>query len=308
MHYATLYQVRQYLKLADSETGDDELLKRFVREAVNAIDERCRRRFDIRYDTLSFDYPLPRRDRVGVYRVDDFVTQMTAVADWTKQLLRLDKDLLEATTITNGDDTSVSLDDVVFKPPNSYPKISVEIKPGSGERWEYEDDGNRLQVIQIAGYWGYHTRYGDAWSDSLDSVQDNPLTDSATSLTVSDVGGTDSDALSPRFQVGQMLKIEDEFLFVVARNTTTDVMTVVRGYNGTTAAQHAKSTTVYVYRPMDKIVRACSRLVVWAYRQKDTDAFDKATILGSGVAITPSTMPADVRELLPKPKPPRLND
>lgn len=308
MHYATLHQVRQYLKLESDETADDELLKRFIREAVNAIDERCRRRFDAYYDTLVFDYPLPEKDRIGVYAVEDFVYQMNAVARWSQQVLRIFEDLLEPVTITNGDDADVSLDDVVLEPANSYPKRAIRIKQGSGERWAWDSAGNRFQVISVAGYWGYHTRYGDAWSDSLDTVRDDPLTIAATSLEVSDADGTDSDTLSPRFQVGQMLKIEDECLFVVETNTTTNVLTVTRGYNGTTAAAHVQGTAVYVFRPMDKIVRACSRLVVWAYRQKDSDAFDKATILGTGIAITPSTMPADVRELLPRPKPLRLND
>ena len=53
MHYATLYQVKQYLGTA--LTTDDGRLIRFINEAVRAIDERQRRRYDARLETVHFD-------------------------------------------------------------------------------------------------------------------------------------------------------------------------------------------------------------------------------------------------------------
>jgi len=311
IHYSTLRQVRDYLKLLDAETDDDELLKRFIRDSVTTINKTCRRRFDIRRQTRLFDYPLKRQDRLGVYSAENFVAQMTAVANWIDQRLKMDEDLLEVIVLTNGDDNEIEADDFILEPPNLYPKHCVRLVEGSGAVWETGTGGERRQVISIDGYWGYHNQYGDEdWVDTLDTVQDNPLSPSATSLTVGDADGVAADTLAYRFQPGNMIKITTggvtEFLFIVAANYTTNVLTVTRGFNGTTGTEHAQGTAIYVYRPMDNIVRACTRLVAWAYRQKDTDTFDKAAILGTGVAIIPSALPADVQALLPAPKSPRL--
>lgn len=310
MHYATLTQVRAYIKLTTAETLDDSLLTFFISKSVQAIDAYSRRRFDVRREARLFDFPLRKIDRMGVYSAEDFVYAMNMTADWMDQRLRMDDDLLEVLTLTNGDGTEIDSGDYVLKPANSYPKYAIELKSGSGVTWQVDSDGNREQVIDLDSYWGHHPRYGDlAWVDSLDTVRDNPLTAAATSLIVTNSDGTAGDLESPRFQAGQMLKIEDateddEFLFVVGVDDTTNVLTVTRGHNGTTAVGHAQGTAIYIYRPSANIVLACTRLVAWRYRQKDADTFDKATIMGTGIAITPSAMPADVRNLLPHPREP----
>jgi len=70
--------------------------------------------------------------------------------------------------------------------------------------------------------------------DSTDTVQDDPLSDSATTLNVSDGGN---------FEVGETIKIEDEYLRITAINTNT--LTVIRGVYGTTAASHVQTTAIY---------------------------------------------------------------
>jgi len=140
----------------------------------------------------------------------------------------------------------------------------------------------------------------DAWIDSDDAVADAAgINASVTSITVTDADGTASDLDSPRFQVGHLIRIESEYLDVQAVNTSTNVLTVKRGVNGSTAATHALSTQIDVFRPIDNIQMAAMRLAVWRYRQKDVNSFDRTTILGTGIAITPAAIPADVLSLLP---------
>jgi hypothetical protein len=220
----------------------------------------------------------------------------------------LDEDLLSVETLTNGDDNEITSSDYILLRENRYPKYAIQLKEDSSYVWEADSAGNKKQVISVDGMWGWHHFPNDMWVSSLDTVRDNPLSNSATSLEVSDADGIAGDAVPTRFQAGNMIKIENEFCFVLEVDTDTNLLTISRGYNGTTAAQHAQGTTIYVYRPMENIVLATIRGVVWRYRQKDVDVFDKTQILGTGAIIIPSNLPADVLELLPAPKPPQLSE
>jgi hypothetical protein len=136
--------------------------------------------------------------------------------------------------------------------------------------------------------------------DSNDAVADAAgINASVTSVTVSDADGIAADLDTPRFQTGHLIRIESEYLDVQAVNTTTNILTVKRGVNGSTAAAHALNTQIDVFRPIDNIQMAALRLAVWRYRQKDVNSFDRTTILGTGIAITPAALPADVLSLLP---------
>jgi len=304
MWYSTLHQVRQYLNLAVTETDDDGLLKQFCRQATETIDKYCRRRFDVRLETRVFDYPIQKRDSLGVYSAEAFVAQMNAVADWIDDRLRMDDDLLAVTTLTNGDDVEIDSDDFILEPANKYPKFTIRLVESSGVSWQYGANGERRQVIDVQGDWGYHPRYGDlAWCDSLDTVQDDPLTAGGTTLTVNDADGVAGDATDTRYQVGQLLRIEDEYLFVVAVDTVTNELTVTRAQNGTIAVAHAQGTQIDVYRPPDNIVLACTRLVAHTYRLKDTGIESAQQVIGTGVSITPQAIPATVEDLLPSPRP-----
>lgn len=303
MLYATLTDLRQYIGLDTAETSDDALLLRLLEQVSRNIESHCGRRFDARLETRIFDYPLPpsSRYRFGSYTADDFVAMMSAAADTNAGRLRLDDDLLTATTITNGDGTEVSASYYVLEPANNTPAHAIRLKSGSGVRWLPGSDGSREQVISVAGVWGYHLDYARAWVNSGDTVQDAPLSTAATSLSVSDVNGLAADGRT-RFLTGNLIAIADEYLEITAVNTTTNMLTVWRGVNGSTAAEHAAGSAITVYRPMADIERAALRWCKYIYRQKDADVSDTTHILGTGIKITPSAMPPDVMKLLPSPR------
>ena len=306
MHYCTLHQVRLYIKSGSTETSDDELLTVFINQVVRAIDVRCRRRFDIRRETREFDVPQGDISREGILKAEHWVNLWNVTASKHLRRLRLDEDLISVVTLTNGDGNTIASTEYVLLRENRYPKYAIQLNESSNYTWQPDANGNRKQVIDADCLWGFHDRPDDAWVDSLDTVRNDPLTAAGTSLTVVNADGIAGDAVPTRFQVGNMIRIEDEYVFVLEVNTTTDVLTITRGYNGTTAAEHAQSTSIEIYRPMDNIVLATIRGVVWRYRQKDVDVFDKTQILGTGAIIIPSNLPADVLELLPSPKPPQL--
>jgi len=279
MYYATLTQARAYLKLDTTETGDDALLTDFIRYACRYMDTRAGTSFQPEIATRYFDVPCN-----------------------DARLLQFDDHLLELSSVTNGDGTAITLTDLNYHPATLYPKYGVSIKVQAAEVWQPDTYGETRQVIALAGTWGYHDDWPNAWAVSGDAVANvGGINASATSITVTDADGTTNDLQSPRFQAGQLIKIGSECLDVTAVNTGTNVLTVVRGVNGSTAAAHDAATAISIYRPMADITFAVLRIVAWRYRQKDANVFDNTTIIGTGVKITPSAVPPDIDTLIPTP-------
>ena len=297
MNYATLYEFRRYRGLATAETSDDALIEQLLRHVSRYIDSI--RRCDPRVETRLYDYPGESVSRFGVYAQSDFAYS-------SMQELRLDDDLLALTTLTNGDSETVTSDQYYLRPNNRYPKNGVKLKSTSGVNWETDSSGNVEQCISVLGIWGYHPDYASrAWVSSGDSVQNaGGISAAATSITVTDADGVDSEGAAMRFQSGQLLKIDSEFLLLTAQpSTSTNILIVTRGYNGSTAAAHDKDTIIYVYHPYENVKRATLRLTTWLYTQKDVSQFDRMTLLGEGVILTPTQIPDDVLPILPPHRP-----
>ena len=161
------------------------------------------------------------------------------------------------------------------------------------------------QAISLEGSYGWHEDYTNAFVDSGDTVQVE-LSAVATSLKVENVNGTTADLQTPRFQVGQMLKLieaDDTYEFVLITAVTEDVdytdeLTIVRGVNGTVGIIHVVDRPIYIYRVPGNIVQMALRLVQWRYRQKDSDTFDKIYNLATQSVTTPSALPVDVERIL----------
>ncbi len=69
------------------------------------------------------------------------------------------------------------------------------------------------------------------------------LSATATSMTLTDVDGQDAQMLD-RLPIGAILQIENEICVVLDRNTTTQLVTLQRGANGTTKASHAAGVLI----------------------------------------------------------------
>lgn len=275
MYYATLTQARAYLKLDTAETGDDALLTDFIRYACRYCDTRAGTRFYPEIATRNFDVPSSGK-------------------------LQFDDNLLALTSITNGDSEAIALTDMIYYPATLYPRYGISIKAGASQSWVGTDDGDHAQAIALAGVWGYHDDYANAWASSLDAVADAlGVNASVTTVNVTSAAGTSADAQTPRFQAGQLIKIDSEYIDIVS--IATNAMTVQRGMYGSTAAAHLTAAPISIWRPVANVTFAVLRLVAWRYRQKDANVFDATTILGTGVKITPSAVPPDVDDLIPQP-------
>ncbi len=106
--------------------------------------------------------------------------------------------------------------------------------------------------LQLVGYRGYSYEVEDTGV----TVQDAPMTASTETLTLETASG---------IEVGETLKLEDEQCRVTAQPTET-TLTVERGVNGTTAAQHAQGTVVYRRRYPRAIEEATALRAIDLYR------------------------------------------
>ncbi len=240
---ATLDQLRARLGLASTDTADDTRLLNALQAAAAGIEHATDRRFCPRQKAIQHNY--------------------------TSSLeLLLDDDLLELTSLTNGDNSSINLTDVI-PVPDEAPFSYLRLTGSSAFTWYTSP----LQAITVSGIWGWHDRPSEMWRGTGDTVQNNPLNNSATSLTVTDADAADSEGVLPRFQVGHLLKIDSEYLRVTAVNTVSNVLTVLRGVNGTSAASHTLNTPIYAYQPPAELNALALRWASWLYKEADTAAF-----------------------------------
>lgn len=267
--YATLVDLRRQLGLSSSQTTDDDQLLDLLTAASRLIEGYTGRRFYPSRQTHAYTYRNP-----GVLLLRD--------------------DLLALHTLTNGDGNTLASSVYHLQPPGEAVISAIVL---DRTQVAFTHDGDPVDAIQVDGTWGYHPDWTNAWADSGDTVQDNPLSDSATSLTVSDADAPLDTGYGQRFAVGQLLRIEDEYVHVAAINTTTNVLTVTRGVNGTTAASHAQSTPIDVYHPPADIRQVCLRVAGWLYKQRDA-GFVQATGALRSQMVVPPALPQDVEQTL----------
>jgi hypothetical protein len=245
---ATLHQLRQRLGLAAAETADDARLLAALQAAAAQIERAAGRSFCPRVAAIPHSIN-PK---------------------YTTELL-LDDDLLELTSLTNGDGSAISLNDVLALPAEG-PIAVLRLTGGATFVW----DETPLRAISVAGKWGWHDRWAEAWRNSADTVQNNPLSAGATTITVADADGADAENETPRFQVGHLLRIDSEYIRVLAVNTAANVLTVQRGAAGTTAASHTQNTAIHTYQPPLDAQMLHLRWAAWLYKEPDNRGFTSA--------------------------------
>lgn len=179
----------------------------------------------------------------------------------------------------------------------AYPSTRVPIKMirrTDGCGW-YENGTDDPLTVVVTGVWGYHSAYARAWS-AVDTLAAAIVSASATTLTVADVDGADEYGFTPRLSAGNLIKIDTELLEVTATNTSSNVVTVRRGANGTTAATHLIAAPVSVWRTEDGIRRVTARQAGMLYARRG--AYEQQTITDVGVVTYPADLLAELRGVL----------
>jgi len=231
---ANLYQLHRHIGIAAGV--DDIRLTLALEAATGEIERQAGRRF------------------VPVYAVRDLPINPRYPGE-----LLLNDDLLELTTLTdNGAVISAA---------------ELTLLPGDGASIAAIDRANggafTGPTVAVAGWWGWHPNRADAWVPSGDTIENDPLTATATTLLVTNADATDPVSGEPRFQAGQVLRIGDELLRVLAVAGLDDQLTVVRGVAGTTATSHLQGASIDRYNPPAEVVNLCLRWAAWLYRLPD---------------------------------------
>lgn len=233
---ATLHALRLHLGLGPADSADDARLVHALRAASAHLERLAGRRFS------------PRRESIA-HRAD---------APSNSLLLRADLlTLLALTDAASGQ--AISTESVVCLPEGDSPCYALR----------RSDGGAFPAALVVDGIWGWHDRWSDAWTPSGDAVQDDPLAADAVALAVQDADGPGGDGQNPRFQAGQLLRVGDEYLSLLAVDDETNTLTVLRGAHGTTAAAHSGGSAIAVYRPAPDVELLCLRWAAWLYREPD---------------------------------------
>jgi hypothetical protein len=133
----------------------------------------------------------------------------------------------------------------------------VDLYPGAGVAWELSTTKINHGAISINGVWGFHQSYTNAWAAGS-TLSSAITTTTATSAAVT--SGT-------LFTAGQVVRIENELLLVTAVSSNT--LTVIRGWNGSTAATHSNGTALTIWKPQADIARACLQQASRLYRRQE---------------------------------------
>ncbi len=208
-------------------------------------------------------------------------------------LLYLDTPLLSATTVTLGDTTELTEGtDFRLHPRGKTPAEALRM---INTAISWTDRIDKTSDLSILGEWGWRPDYANAWVDSNDSVQGASLTTTQLTVTVTDADGKDTQGLIPRFSPGNMIRIDSEFMSVVS--IASEVLTVVRGIRGSTAATHANDAQIDVFKPDIAVVRAARRQA--AFDLARTGKFTRVTFDGVNITVAPDIIP-EVQKIIEK--------
>ena len=253
--YTTLTDI--HTTRGTTETGQDALFTDLIKSTSRDMEVACGGRwFYPRIETRYFDTPGGRE-------------------------LEMDEDLLAATTITNGDATTVAASDYNLYPYFGPPYYQIRLKQSATIVWTLDSSGNDERAISVLGIWGKIHDYASVWLDTLATLAAAITTTTATTFTCT----------TGLIKAGYLLKIESEYLYVDSVSVgASDTVTVRRGVNGSTAATHAISTAIS--RWYFPTVEMICRTAVQAYeRLKDNPLGETIRIDGNSFST-----PHDVKK------------
>jgi hypothetical protein len=156
------------------------------------------------------------------------------------------------------------------------------------------------QSAKVIGLWGWHDDYSNAWEDSQDTVQNDPLAANGTTVTVGDADGADIWGETDRFQVGMLIQMGTEQSLITARNTSTNVLTITRAQNGTTAAEHANGTAINVWRPALLVKMATIAQTVRWFKRAEQAWQDSSASLSLGQLLYTQELDPEVVAMIHK--------
>ena len=257
--YATIADLKGVLGI--STTTDDTVMRKELEAASRAIDHYCNRYFYVQSATKYFN-------GANVLWIPDCLVVTTLKTDE-------DGDATFENTFATTDYIKYGAggDDAL----NLFPYIRIEISEDS----DYGAFATGVKKgVEIAGTWGY----GDGIS-ATPYIVDTTLTAAISSTTATTCTVTSVTNLS----AGTTILIDTEQMYIYSIATLT--LTVERGVNGTTAATHTNSTSLYIYQYPADVRQACIDLGVAFYQLRAKKGMRSEKIGDYSYALESSRMP-----------------
>ena len=264
--YATVATIKQHNNITTST--EDDLLTRIAFRA-SAMWEMLTRRVFVPYAaTKSF-----------VYMYSDY--------------LPVHDDLLEVWQLTTNcgatEITEYTL--VCGHDPNITPYSAIAISPYAEQKFEY---GECMYSNTVYGVWGYCNDYNRS---SCGFVIEDELTadidDTTRIIPVSDTGTVNIYGYGTRFEAQQIIRIDNEFMFVSAVNDD-NTLTVTRAVNGTTSSSHDSGAAVSVFYVQPDIRNAVLLLASWLYAQIDSPYLEVQSVNNLGLITVKNKIPEEI--------------
>lgn len=280
--YATLADVKSELNAEN--TVDDAYVLRSIKQVSSRLD----REFA---SAIPFFAPVIQTRPIPLIGMN---------INSTSRTLTLDGHLLSLTGVSVGTQALVVGTNVQMYPTGLVPTNTLQLIGAGYFSWYTIACAGCSawgpQFATIAGVWGFNADYANAWQavDTITTV--GGINASATSFTVADVDGDDTNGFAPRISAGNMLQIGSEWMDVISTVTGTNTVTVKRGVNGSTAASHAQGAAVSTYQVDDAVRRIVVRQCAFQYARKG--AFDSVRHDGFQTITFPTDLLDEVNALL----------
>lgn len=275
--YGTLSQLRTYISLASQDTADDTELKQFLIRSSRRVDRYCKRNF----------YPY-RKGGTNTLKFDQ--PQNTQLLEFR------DIDLLAVKGLSDINGAS-EVDSSVYWLKcgdrwNITPYDRIIIRADSGSLLNFS--GTPERAIHVDAVVGYNEDYGTAWLHSGGSLTAS-LASQITLASTTASNAADSYGISPRFSQGQIWRLTtgsmEEFCYVQNTRPSGNSIELIRGINGTSAADHDSGTTIYVWQTEQDIIDSTIEAAAFMYSKAKSPFTNQISILQLGVVEQPTAWP-----------------
>ncbi|MBC8172183.1 MAG: hypothetical protein H7X77_10940 [Anaerolineae bacterium] len=240
------------LESASVTAADVERLQIALRAATAQLEQIAGRRFVPRRATLNHAFDQPTE-------------------------LLLDDDLLELTSLTNGDGEAIDYADIELIG-NGILHLRNGAMFNTGSAGE-------VKPIAVEGVWGWHDNWTEAWRLSGDMIDEVLSPAGTTTLPVQDADGSDPFGNTPRFRVGQLLRVSLEYISLLSINTVSNTMGVIRSVQGTTVIGHEVGSSIFVYVLPAQVESLIVRWAAWLYKAPENQAVLPAGLLAEVEAL-----------------------
>lgn len=269
--FATLAEFKAYFTSRGGaqlsvDPADDAVLEQLLKQASSHIETQTGRRFMPSVETRYYDVPSVDSD--------------------DPRVLKLDGDLLEVLTLTNGDGTAIPSTEYTLRPRNTTPYSAIRLIDNSTYYWASDGAGDTHDVIAVYGIWGFHDRYSKAWATA--STANEAMDTTETGYTVAD---------GAPYKTGDIIRFDNELGYISA--VSSNDLTITRGENGSTAASHLTSINVTIWQVMAEAKTAVLEIANQAKARRFGQSLNNTeTITAGGIVVSPRDIPASAMSFI----------